>query len=431
MKLAKVAKDGSRSLYGQFLTMTLLPLLISGIGMIFACSYSLKMNIQKEADNNLTNMASAVLAAYDVMYPGEFEARLNSEGTAAVLYKGDQYISDDYVFVDKIKQERNLEISIFIYDTRLITTLADKDGNRHVGSVASDTIMNEVYITGVPKFFNNVSIEGVNYYAYYEPIFDKDNGGVIGMIGIAKPAEMVQQSINKSIATNVVVMGIAIIITSVFIIMFANQIVLMIKYMIDFMKKLSDNKLDATINGRVTHRSDELGIMGRILVDLQISLRRLIERDALTGLFNRRSAEKKIDKIEHDGIKYCVSIGDIDHFKKFNDTFGHECGDVVLKEVAAILNSNMNGKGFVARWGGEEFLLVYENYDLESSYDALMGIRENLHEKDIMYGENVHKVTMTFGVAEKIEGIEINELIRMADDKLYDGKQGGRDRVIR
>lgn len=430
MKLAKVTKDGSRSLYGQFLTMTLVPLLVSGLVMIFACSYALKINIQNEAKEDLANVATTVLAAYDAIYPGEYEAKLNDAGTDAVLYKGGKYISDDFDFVDKIKKERNLEISIFFYDTRLVTTIVNQDGQRAIGSVASDTIMQEVYLTGNTKFFNNVTIANGNYYAYYEPIRSVLTGQVVGMIGLARPAESVQKSINKSIATNVVLMGLAIAVTSIFIILFANQIVLMIKFMIDFMKKLSDNKLDASLNDRVTHRTDELGVMGRILVDLQISLRRLIERDVLTGLYNRRSAEKKIDRIEEDGVKYCVSIGDIDHFKKFNDSFGHECGDVVLKEVAAILNSSMSGKGFVARWGGEEFLLVYENYDIQSAYEALIGIRETLHEKEIIYGEQKHKVTMTFGVSEKMENVKISELIRMADDKLYEGKQGGRDRVI-
>ena len=104
---------------------------------------------------------------------------------------------------------------------------------------------------------------------------------------------------------------------------------------------------------------------------------------------------------------------------------------MVLREVALLLNEGMNGReGFVARWGGEEFLLVFSNCGIDEAYDALMLIRQALHDKDVEYDGQIHKVTMTFGVAEKIEGIPINHLIRSADDKLYEGKQGGRDRVI-
>lgn len=430
MKLVKVTKDSSRSLYGQFLAMTIVPLVLSGIVMILTSSYSLKNNILNEAGDNLKNAAASVLAAYDWQYQGDYDARLNEAKDAAVLYKGDNLISDDFGYVDTIKSERNLEISLFFYDTRLVTTLLDSKGDRLIGSVASDKIMSSVYVEGNERFYPNVEIDGQNYYAYYQPIRNSSND-IVGMIGVAKPATELLKRINRSVTINIIVMVLAICVTGICIVMFANKIVYIIKCMIDFMKKIAANNLDASIDDIVTHRDDEFGVMGRILVDLQISLRRLIERDVLTGLFNRRSAEKKIGKIEQEGIKYCVAIGDIDFFKKFNDTFGHECGDVVLKEVAHILNTNMNGKGFVARWGGEEFLLVYENMDIDSAYAALMGIREDLHEKDIVYEENAHKVTMTFGVSECIEGVGIEELIRMADDKLYEGKQGGRDRVIK
>lgn len=429
MKLANITKSKSRSLYGQFLTMTLLPLVVSGIVMIMVASYSMKINIQREAEDGLKNVAASVLAYYDSTYPGEYEASLNND--KVVLYKGDSLVSNDMDIIDRIKKERGLEISILMMDTRLITTLTDGNGNRATGTVVADSILKEVYEGATDRFYNNVNIENNIYYAYYQPIMSLDNSKCLGMIGVAAPAEHVQVNIDRSIWQNVIIMGLAILITGTCIVMFANQIVLMIKYMMDFMKELAGNRLDATINESVTHRDDELGIMGRMLVDLQISLRRLIERDALTGLYNRRSAERKIDAIEKSGVKYSVSIGDIDHFKKFNDTFGHECGDVVLKEVAALLNDNMKGKGFVARWGGEEFLLVYENMDLEDSYAALMDIREDLHEKNVEYEGQIHKVTMTFGVSQKEENIPINQLICMADDKLYEGKKGGRDRVIR
>lgn len=428
MKLAKVTKSGSTSLYGQFLTMTLLPLVVSGIVMILVASYSMKTNIEKEADNNLKNVATSVLAFYDYTYPGEYEAQL--ENDEVVLYKGDTLVSRDFSVIDRIKQERNIEISIFMMDTRLVTTLTDQDGNRLNGTVAADTILKDVYENISERFYDNVAIEGHNYYAYYKPIMSSDNSKCLGMIGVAEPAEQVQNSVKHSVIQNVIIMGLAMLVTGTFIVLFAHKTVIMIKYMVSFMKKLADNKLDATLNEAVTHRDDELGVMGKMLVDLQISLRRLIERDVLTGLYNRRYAEKKIDAIENSGVKYCVSIGDIDHFKKFNDSFGHECGDVVLKEVAQILNTNMNGKGFVARWGGEEFLLVYENMSIDDAYAGLMGIRENLHEHEVEYEGQKHKVTMTFGAAEKEEGVEISQLICKADDKLYEGKQGGRDRVI-
>ncbi|MCR5591126.1 MAG: diguanylate cyclase [Lachnospiraceae bacterium] len=429
MKLARVTKKGNRSFYIEFLMMTLLPLIICGIVMMMVCSKSIRDTMKSEAEDNLRNVALSVLAAYDQAFPGEYEAAV--EDNVIKLYKGGTVISDDCSFIDGLEESSRLEITIFSYDTRMITTLRDTDGNRMTMSVASDRIVDEVFRQRKPTFYDNVSIGGVEYYAYYSPIMKDGGGECIGMIGVAKPATELKNRINRSVMNNIVVMLLAILITSFFITRFANNLVSVVKHMLVFMKSLADNKLDAKLDASVLQREDELGEMGRNLGSLQIALRRLIERDVLTGLFNRRSAEKRLDEIEASGVKYCVSIGDIDHFKKFNDTFGHECGDVVLREVAHLLNEGMNGRdGFVARWGGEEFLLVFENSNIEQAKDALTIIRQALHDKEVEYNGQIHKVTMTFGASEKVPGQPINHLIRAADDKLYEGKQGGRDRIL-
>ncbi|MCR5673892.1 MAG: diguanylate cyclase [Lachnospiraceae bacterium] len=429
MKLARVTQKGNRSFYIEFLMMTLVPLILCGIVMMIVCSQSVKDSMTAEAKDNLKNVAVAVIEAYDHAYPGDYDARL--EGDEIRLYKGEALLSDNYELLDGIKKESGLEISVFYYDTRLLTTLRDAEGNRMVRTAASEKIVDEVFKNKTPMFYDNVMIAGTEYYVYYEPVASAFGAECIGMVGVAKPVTELKERINRSVNRNILIMLLAIAVTSVFIIMFANNLVTVVKFMLDFMKNLADNKLDAKLDARVAQREDELGEMGRNLNSLQIALRRLIERDVLTGLFNRRSAEKRIDTIEESGVKYCVAIGDIDHFKNFNDTFGHECGDVVLREVAHLLNDGMNKReGFVARWGGEEFLLVFVNADIETTREALMIIRQALHDKEVEYDGQIHKVTMTFGAAEKEPGVPINHLIRAADDKLYEGKEGGRDRVI-
>lgn len=421
--------QSNASFYREFLFMTLLPLIICGLVMMFVSSFSIKSGIKNEAEDNLKNVSMAVLTAYDNLYPGEYEAKL--EGSEISLYKGGQLISDKTDLIDSLKESGNLEISIFILDTRLLTTLLDKNsGERMTDTVANDVILKDVYEDRNEKFYDNVTISGTNYFAYYSPILSEDKKECIGMIGVAKSAMEVDEKINQSVINNLLVMFLGILVTSFCIVRYAGTIVRVIKIMIDYMKKLAGNNLDDRMSEEVTHRRDELGEMGRMLDTLRKALRRLIERDTLTGLYNRRSAEKKIDAIEASGLKYSVSIGDIDHFKTFNDTFGHECGDVVLKEVAATLNGNMKDGSFVARWGGEEFLMVFENKNIKEAEEILLKIRDDLHAREIDYNGEIHKVTMTFGAAEKQDGVEINHLIRMADDKLYEGKQGGRDRVI-
>ena len=161
MKLARVTKKGNRSFYIEFLAMTLLPLIVCGIVMIMVCSRSVQLSMTSEAEDNLKNVAISVLAAYDHEYPGDYEARV--EGDKARIFKGNTDISDDFSLVDDIEAKSRLKISLFLYDTRVITTLKDRDGSRLTMTVASEKNVNEVFKERTPMFYDNVSIEWIEY----------------------------------------------------------------------------------------------------------------------------------------------------------------------------------------------------------------------------------------------------------------------------
>lgn len=130
------------------------------------------------------------------------------------------------------------------------------------------------------------------------------------------------------------------------------------------------------------------------------------------------------------GVDFHVAIGDIDDFKHVNDTYGHECGDVVLKEISKLMKKSMLGKGFAARWGGEEFLLVFKGMDLDAASDVLSGFLGEVRKKEIPFNDQIVKVTMTFGIvtgdAERLERI-----VSEADKKLYYGKNNGKNQIVK
>lgn len=174
--------------------------------------------------------------------------------------------------------------------------------------------------------------------------------------------------------------------------------------------------------------------MGRYAVHMQKSLSNLVERDVLTGLYNRRSGEKMLMQVYKDkftrNVDYCVAIGDIDHFKRVNDNYGHDCGDMVLTEVADIMKHVLCGKGVVARWGGEEFILVFHNVMLEDAAEILKELLEEIRAKEFVYNEEkkLH-ITMTFGVVQgSVDGVDA--AIKGADEKLYYGKNNGRNQIV-
>lgn len=161
-------------------------------------------------------------------------------------------------------------------------------------------------------------------------------------------------------------------------------------------------------------------------------LEQIATTDPLTKLQNRRGMIDYLGKYttENPDSSLTLGIGDIDFFKKINDTYGHEAGDYVLETISRLMKEFMVGKGMVARWGGEEFLFSFENINGDFAFESLNKLLHILERYEFSYNGIDFKVTMTFGVEEydNINGIE--KTISKADEKLYMGKEAGRDRVI-
>lgn len=172
--------------------------------------------------------------------------------------------------------------------------------------------------------------------------------------------------------------------------------------------------------------------MEKKLVVYNKKLRVLASIDELTGLYNRRNMMERLEDMERQ--KYArscsIAIGDIDFFKKVNDNYGHDCGDVVLQRISELMNTYMADKGFIARWGGEEFLLLFEEANGDQAYDLLFGLLKKIRALKIEYEGYSISITMTFGLTEYCTNQGINAIIKEADDKLYKGKATGRNQII-
>ncbi|WP_239692509.1 GGDEF domain-containing protein [Microbulbifer mangrovi] len=158
--------------------------------------------------------------------------------------------------------------------------------------------------------------------------------------------------------------------------------------------------------------------------------------DALTGLSNRREAYKAIDELERRNRelagRYTVLIGDLDSFKAINDTFGHSFGDRVLQDVAKILRENTRTDDIVARWGGEEFLILLPNTDVEGGGILAEKLRHKVESLSDQYEETV-TISISFGVAEGGAGAtqaDHGQLLAEADSRMYRAKDAGRNQVV-
>lgn len=172
----------------------------------------------------------------------------------------------------------------------------------------------------------------------------------------------------------------------------------------------------------------------QLLREQATELEQQATHDQLTGLFNRRFAERFLEEGITDFIErqrtFSIAIVDLDHFKLVNDNFNHEIGDAVLTCVAALLRENCRSVDMVARFGGEEFLIGFPNTDLQSAARACEHIRKTVEATDWSdLAPGLKKVTLCIGVAQMQPGYDRSRLLRTADERLYLGKHAGRNRV--
>jgi diguanylate cyclase (GGDEF)-like protein len=166
-------------------------------------------------------------------------------------------------------------------------------------------------------------------------------------------------------------------------------------------------------------------------------MREQARRDPLTGAFNRRhferAMERELARAREAGGPLAVALLDIDHFKRFNDTHGHAAGDAVLRHVAATLSARCRGSDVVCRYGGEEFVVLFPECDLEDAARKAEQLRLAVREMKVQWeGGALPQVTISLGVAAAPdEGLARDEILGAADEALYRSKAGGRDRVTR
>lgn len=159
--------------------------------------------------------------------------------------------------------------------------------------------------------------------------------------------------------------------------------------------------------------------------------------DALTGIANRKMFDAALRRAAmeamEDGEPLCLALTDIDYFKQFNDTYGHQTGDQVLKLVARILRENVKGRDVAARYGGEEFGVILPQTQLDDARTLCEQIRNAVASKRIrnrQTGEEMGNITLSLGIALFAPGESLSELIHRADEGLYFAKRNGRNQTV-
>ena len=199
------------------------------------------------------------------------------------------------------------------------------------------------------------------------------------------------------------------------------------------MKPLDRNELLARVRTQVRRRRYQDRLRANYEQSLSMAL-----TDSLTGVFNRRYVSAHLPRLLERAVDsnkpVSVLMFDIDHFKVVNDTYGHDVGDEVLKEVANRASRNLRTFDLVARMGGEEFLVILPDTDSEAAALVAERLRERIGDQPFKVGHEVGALTVTVSIGYTIGGVPgdlAENLIKRADDALYQAKRTGRNRVVR
>ncbi|MFA7387877.1 MAG: diguanylate cyclase [Thiohalobacteraceae bacterium] len=194
--------------------------------------------------------------------------------------------------------------------------------------------------------------------------------------------------------------------------------------------------LDTSLASEVYHIAQIRHLESSVarLRDERAQLRHQAGTDALTGLANRASILPRLSQALAEAVRadrpLCVIMADLDRFKAINDSFGHPAGDQVLRDAAARLGTILRDFDLVGRYGGEEFIAVLRNTDLDAAMQIAERVRRRFADHAFEIGENARRITISQGVALAHPGDSVDSLIARADAALYAAKQAGRDCVM-
>lgn len=283
------------------------------------------------------------------------------------------------------------------------------------------------------EFFEVFKINGKDMGYSFFPIKDFDNN-VIAYAGVGFDMKTVKDNYISNMSKFVPVEIFSSLILFIMLFIITKKIFNTFKIIIEITEEINKGEYYIeTKDSRILEFSiimKSISKMSEAIKHREEELVRLSIIDELTGIYNKSKINdilrREIETSKRYDSELSIIMVDIDHFKTVNDNFGHDVGDVVLKEVASVLKNNIRERDFIGRWGGEEFIIICSTTSLEEATKLANKIKEKVEEYRYSLTSNQ---TASLGVATLISGEDSKSLFIRADKALYNAKKLGRNRV--
>jgi diguanylate cyclase (GGDEF)-like protein len=312
----------------------------------------------------------------------------------------------------------------------------------HVGKKLWNPQVIEAILAGSEGVLEAKGEDGVDWLLAHQVVYTNPDGAFPLRVLITVPLARVFEEANRALARDLI----GIILATAFLLVaawFGSEWLMLRKFraLLGAARQMKSGDLNARTG--IPYGEEELSQLARAFDDMAGELQQREQKlqeqaisDPLTGLYNRRYLNeflpRELARSGRSAVPVAVMLIDLDHFKRVNDSSGHEAGDIALRAVADLLRANVRGSDIACRFGGEEFALILPETDAEAAVRRAEGIRVAISKLDLSYsGKPLGRMTASFGLALFPDHApDTDELLRVADVALYAAKGAGRNRVV-
>ncbi|MBQ7934254.1 MAG: cache domain-containing protein, partial [Lachnospiraceae bacterium] len=221
----------------------ILPMLFLCLLIILIANNRIHHLMHKEVENSLKNVSGNIVRMLDMAYPGDYHIRGD---LALSLFKGEQDLTLQSRLLDDIHSDTGLDITLFYQDTRILTTIKDKDGKRIIGTPAPEQVNRDVLTDGNACFYENAIIYGETFFSYYTPLYNGD-GSIAGMLFVGKSTRQITEDINRCIIPLVAAVIVAVTLITAFTVLFSRGFVADLHKIRTFLREVSAGEMTAKL----------------------------------------------------------------------------------------------------------------------------------------------------------------------------------------